>query len=117
MQIERHGSERDRGIAGTGLSLGHVKWDTETKSIEITARSVHDFNTTSRHDWFINITLLELAAMLDAAAKAIGSADSSIVAEALKPSLTSILRLATECSSYVASSVPSKESSPSDAAA
>lgn len=117
MYIERRGSERDHGIASTSLSPGSVTWDTRSKSVEITAWSVEDFNTTARHNWYIEITLPELAAMLDAAASAIGSADSSKVAEALKPSLTSMLRLATECSSHVASSVPSKESSPSDAAA
>jgi hypothetical protein len=59
---------------------------------------VPDFNTDAHHNWVIYIEPNEFARILDAAASVMGGPDSKQVAAALVPSLTSLLRIATECS-------------------
>jgi hypothetical protein len=98
MDVQRRGSERDHGISSTSIEPRTIAWKPATKSVEITSWFVPDFNTPARHDWYVSVTLDELRQMLDAAASALGGTDSKAVAEALAPCLTSMLRLATECS-------------------
>ena len=103
MQIKRRGSERDHGSASTELVIRSTAWDIKSKSIEVTAWFVPDFSTAARHDWYISITLEELASMLNAAASAVGSIDTEQVGASLMPSLTAVLRLATECTTHLTS--------------
>lgn len=100
MHVKRRGSERDHGMSATDIAPRKIVWDPASKTVELSAWFVQDFNTPARHDWYVSVTLEELRGMLDAAASALGSAHSDAVASALAPSLTSLLRLATECSAY-----------------
>lgn len=103
MQITRHGAQRDHGDSKIGLGIEETFFTPE-KTISLTAYYVPDFNTESQHNWRIEISLTELRGMIDAAASAVGGDASSDVAAALAPSLTSLLRLATECSKHKAGS-------------
>jgi hypothetical protein len=98
MKIARCGSRRNHGQMTTDLSPGSVVWDSDTKSVKLTAWFVRDFNATTQHDWYVSVTPHELALMLDAAASAIGGTAAASVAASMSQSLTSMLRLATECS-------------------
>lgn len=113
MHIRRRGSERDHGLVGTHLSPRTIAWDPAQSAVEITSWFVNDFNTPARHDWYISVSLPELAAMIDAAASALGGPDSTKVASAFAPSLTSLLRLATESSLHSALNQAKKEPSES----
>ena len=103
MQIERHGSRRNCGSTKTSLSFNSPKWDGDTESVKFTAYFVRDFDDATEHDWYVSVTLDELASMLEAAATAVGGADSEIIAATFSQSLTPMLRLATECSAHAAS--------------
>ena len=109
MHIRRRGSERDHGMVGTRLKPRSIAWNSDQETIEVTAWFVPDFNTPANHDWYVHITLEELASALNAAASALGGTDTAKVARALSPSLTSLLRLATEASLHLHSAREAKQ--------
>jgi hypothetical protein len=98
MLIKRRGAERDHGMASTVLKPRTIEWNSATKSIEIAAYWVPDFNTPAKHDWYVSLTPEELARMLEATATAIRSSDADVITEHLRPRLTALLQIATECS-------------------
>lgn len=109
MKISRRGSQRDHGTSTTTVSPDRITWNSWQKSIEVTSSWVNDFNTDSQHDWTVTIPLDELAAMMKAAAGAIGGEDSSDVAKSMAPVLTSILRIATAASKQMAAKADDSE--------
>lgn len=102
MHVKRRGSERHRGLTSTIINPRSIEWNVSERCVEVTSWFVPDFNTTAHHDWYISITPDELGAMIDAAASALGSKASNQVVAALSPALTSMLRIAAECSAHMA---------------
>jgi hypothetical protein len=114
MEIKRRGSERDHGPMSTVLSPSSAVWDSDTKSVKLTAYFVRDFNATTRHDWCVSVTLDEIVAMLNAAARTVGGADATTVVTSLNQSLPAMLRLATECSIQLLSRAESEQTDDND---
>lgn len=110
MLIKRRGSERDHGLVSTTVNPRSINWNPSEKCVEVTSWFVPDFNTPARHDWYISISPDELRSMLDALASALGSPASGQVVAALSPSLTSMLRIAMECSAHIAAQSATPES-------
>ena len=103
MQIQRKGAKRDEGWSSTKVTFeeGSIHYDNNRQAIYLVGFSVPDFSTNSRHDWVISLDITEFGAILETIANALENNESKIIATQLAPHLTSLLRLATECSTHL----------------
>jgi hypothetical protein len=98
MYINRIGAERAHQLASIVLGRLTVEWSERNHGVEISAHRVKDFNTDAHHNWTITISPEELAAIFHVASGFIGTPRAAEIAATFAPSLTAILRIATEIS-------------------
>lgn len=94
MKISRSGAHRDRGYAETQVPLT-VGLQTAEPNVLIYAKDVPDFSTSAQHNWTIELSVEEIATLVQWAADKPDAESLARVGAALRPALVSLLRLAT----------------------
>jgi hypothetical protein len=97
MTIKRKGSGRDHGIKSVPIEDARFRWEEDDGCIRITKRGVTDFGGASTHDYFIDISLEEVAEMLKVIAADPAVEAPKVVSERLGSSVKDLVRLTYVC--------------------
>ena len=97
MIIKRRGSGRDHGPKSVAIEDARFRWEEGDECVRITKRSVNDFTGASTHDYFIDISLEEVAEMLKVIAAGPAVQSPKAVSERLASSIKDLVRLTYVC--------------------
>jgi hypothetical protein len=87
MLISRRGHAADHGPSEIRLPQPRIRWDTQKGLVLISKRGVDDFVTAARHDYTIELTLEELAGILEVVGSDPVDSCAETLSSALSPSL------------------------------